>query len=307
MLYEETTVRKALPFITLAVLAALFFGAFLYGRGSGEKTIRARVQAILQENNLLGAVKYRYLSALETEKSAVMADTDELSAEFAQEARLHAEKLDQALQALHGSYQARQAVAETHALLAFGECWEEIRKLDENILTLAVQNTNLKAGRLSHGVAISSLRDLDAALARLIFAERENPEVESLRRHAERIQLAAWRIQALHFPHVDESEIGRMSEIEKEASGLRHEAKGVMESMWFQVSPEGRPHMSSAQAAFSRHAEFTTEIFALSRENSNLISLRLSLGQKRKLAATCGDRLQVLVELNQSPQFKATR
>jgi hypothetical protein len=51
----------------------------------------------------------------------------------------------------------------------------------------------------------------------------------------------------------------------------------------------------------------TAEVIKLSRQNSNIKSLELSLGKKRKLTAQCDEILAALQETVQRRTFKATR
>jgi hypothetical protein len=53
--------------------------------------------------------------------------------------------------------------------------------------------------------------------------------------------------------------------------------------------------------------EVNKEIVRLSRMNTNVKSLQLSLGRKRKIAAQCEEILNSLQNAIQSRSFKATR
>jgi hypothetical protein len=50
-----------------------------------------------------------------------------------------------------------------------------------------------------------------------------------------------------------------------------------------------------------------TEIVALSRRNSNVRSLALSLGRKRTITAQCDDQLRALEDALAKHEFRATR
>jgi hypothetical protein len=62
-----------------------------------------------------------------------------------------------------------------------------------------------------------------------------------------------------------------------------------------------------AKTAFSEFMEVTAEVIKLSRQNSNIKSLELSLGKKRKVTAQCDEILVAFQEAVQSRTFKATR
>jgi len=60
---------------------------------------------------------------------------------------------------------------------------------------------------------------------------------------------------------------------------------------------DGRPAAQRALQEFETFMGFHAEILKLSRHNSNVRSLALSLGRKRTLAATCEERLRALQQL----------
>jgi len=57
---------------------------------------------------------------------------------------------------------------------------------------------------------------------------------------------------------------------------------------------EGDADLSIAIAQFARYEELKSQILALSRENTNVLSLALSLNQKRKAMLLCLDSLSEL-------------
>jgi len=62
------------------------------------------------------------------------------------------------------------------------------------------------------------------------------------------------------------------------------------------VSAGSRADVATATAALDRLASLNTEIKTLSRRNTNVRALALSLGQKRVLAAACDTALRALQE-----------
>jgi hypothetical protein len=73
--------------------------------------------------------------------------------------------------------------------------------------------------------------------------------------------------------------------------------------------PPGRTRRLNTGVGSSLIAELTTigEIAALSRRNSNVRSLALSLGKKRTVTAECSDLLRALEETLARHHFAATR
>ena len=86
---------------------------------------------------------------------------------------------------------------------------------------------------------------------------------------------------------------------ENEASKSLDELAGI-------VGEGNRDALLQAKAAFSEFREVTAKVIELSRQNSNVKSLELSLGRKRKLAAQCDEILGALQEAVQNRTFRAT-
>jgi hypothetical protein len=63
----------------------------------------------------------------------------------------------------------------------------------------------------------------------------------------------------------------------------------------------------AAAAALARLMKTNAEIVTLSRRNSNLRSLALSMGKKRALTAQCDESLQALEDALAAHHFSATR
>ncbi|HEX7508534.1 MAG TPA: hypothetical protein VF550_17300, partial [Polyangia bacterium] len=70
---------------------------------------------------------------------------------------------------------------------------------------------------------------------------------------------------------------------------------------------DARPELSIALAALDRFKDFSRQIVALSRRNTNVRSLRLSLQTKPALTAACDASLRALQDLLTKEDIKATR
>ena len=73
------------------------------------------------------------------------------------------------------------------------------------------------------------------------------------------------------------------------------------------VGTESRPRLAAAAAAFDRFMQLNVEIVALSRRNTNVRSLALSLNQKRLVTAACDESLRALDAALAKRGFTATR
>jgi hypothetical protein len=166
--------------ITIGVLLLLsLFIAFLWRNANPQWVAFERS---VKELQLLQTMSRELLASAEAEKSAVMADTDEQSRFFAEQsthASLNVEKARRALAPLlEGNRIKLQRFDE------FTQCWEKLQEIDKEVLSLAVQNTNLKALRLSFGPAADARRRMEQHLTQLMDVVRPTPDAVVLTRLA---------------------------------------------------------------------------------------------------------------------------
>jgi hypothetical protein len=178
--------------------------------------------------------------------------------------------------------------------------------LDEEILPLAVENTNLKAQRLSFGPAREAA---DAFRASLEGAAGTSTAKSSCCADAivARAGAALFEIQALHAPHIAEAEDAPMTRMEERMSALEAAAEQALADVKGQLGTNAGPQLASAAAALDRFKSVNREIITLSRRNSEVRSLALSLGRKRMITAVAEDQLRGLQEALAKHEFTATR
>lgn len=138
------------------VLIAIVLVALLFRR---DRDVAGLLALKARRLDLVNQVRVSLASAAEAEKSAVMAVTDEDSQRYA----------DQAWQALAAAEQASGELqgllepADRHLLAQFMDSFAEFKRVEEEVINLAVKNTNLKAYSLAFGEAASRVREMDAA------------------------------------------------------------------------------------------------------------------------------------------------
>ena len=93
--------------------------------------------------------------------------------------------------------------------------------------------------------------------------------------------------------------------VEREASATA--ARRALEGLRAALPAATAPQVATAAAALDRFMAIHTEIFALSRRNTDVRSLALSLGRKRLVTAECETHLQALEEALAKHGFTATR
>jgi hypothetical protein len=84
-------------------------------------------------------------------------------------------------------------------------------------------------------------------------------------------------------------------------------ARNELKTLSGLVGPGSRAQLTAASSALDRFVGVNAQLIALSRRNTNVRSLALSLGQKRMLTATCEDSLRALQDALGKRGFSATR
>ncbi len=274
-----------------AVLAVIFLGAWHFQESADPARLLA---AKASRADLVERMQLAIASASEAEKSAVLATTDEDSRTFADQARATAADVDRERQQLAGLL-AEGGIAHEQDLLArFSETFENLRHIDDEVLRLAVENTNLKAFALLFGPAADALAEMDAALSRLLARHADPSDARRVMPLAFGARLGVLRIQGLLAPHVAEESDAKMDRLEAAMADEETRVRKDLDELAALPSFRGDADLAAATSSFVQYGGFKTRILALSRENTNVRSLALSLNQKRKAMVVCLDALDAL-------------
>lgn len=258
-----------------------------------------------EAHRLAAHLHVQFTRAADASNRAVMADTDEASGNAASEAQQARREVEQDVTALQKVLTDLGDREEAGQLDRFKARFDEYRKLDDTILPLAVENTNIKAQRLAFGQGQEAV---DAFRKALDTALRSTPHGggsgEALAAQATAALLEIQVMQARHIAESDEAAMGRM-EAAMTASAAK--ARQALDGLKKAMPSSGSAQLTGAASALDRFMEVNAEIVKLSRRNSNVRSLSLSLGRKRTVTAECDDLLQQLEEALARHHFAATR
>ena len=90
-------------------------------------------------------------------------------------------------------------------------------------------------------------------------------------------------------------------------AGSEATTRDAMKALGELVQPTARPGLAAAVAALDQFKSVSTQIVALSRRNTNVRSLELSLRTKPAVVAACDDDLRALQDALAKEGSKATR
>ena len=247
------------------------------------------------------------LKSVEMEKNAVMSLTNEESLNFADQSRAASATVEQNLKILGSLIDTVPLQDEKKLVGEFANCWTELGKLDQVILESAVQNTNLKAASLSKEKGTASLQHFEQAL------EKIAPSFVGTANDGRGVRLicqamtAALKMYTLHSPHIAEANDAIMSQIEMQMKTEENKASNALDELAGMTGEENRDSQVQAKIAFADFLAVTAKVIELSRQNSNIKSLELSLGKKRTISAQCDEILATFQEVVQSRNFKARK
>ena len=261
----------------------------------------------MKSGEITSRMRINLLKSVELEKSAFMAITDEDSRTFADQSRMTADTVESDYQELKGLIDKEGTGAEVRLLKEFTECWKNFREIDEELLRLSVENTNIKAASLSHTAGAQAIGRFERAFAQLTEIHSSSVKEARISRLAYRAVTAALMIYTLQSPHINEAQDAKMDEIESVMKAKEKTVRSAFADLAQLVDERGRTFLDTASLAFEEFMKVNAEIVRLSRINSNIKSLELSLGRKRKVAAQCEETLNALQDVIRDRTFKATK
>jgi hypothetical protein len=271
-------------------------------RGLPEPALAQLVEA----QSLAADLRVAFAKAGVASDRAVMAETDEASIAFAEEAKKSTQSVEDDAKALAALLNGLGYQPETRALENFTKQLVEYRNVDREVLQLAVENTNLKAQRLSFGPireAADAFRDSMEAVARGT-PPRDRCRAEAL---AAKATVAVREIQVLQAPHIAEAADPKMDRLEREMTTRQAFARDALAKLGDLGGIGVRPELPTATAALSHFESLSSQLVVLSRRNSNVRSLALALGPKPALTAACDATLTALVQALAKRGSAATR
>jgi len=157
-----------------------------------------------------------------------------------------------------------------------------------------VKNTNLKAAHLAFGPAAECIAQMEVALAHVAEREAAAAEASKVALLALDARAAALRIETLIPPHIAEENDANMDALEKRMAEAASRAKRDLDDLAAIDALRADPDLAVATKRFAECGELEKQIVVLSRENTNVRSLAISLDKKRKAMFACQEALDAL-------------
>ncbi|MDQ5987481.1 MAG: hypothetical protein CSYNP_03226 [Syntrophus sp. SKADARSKE-3] len=284
------TIRMAAGAIILFFVFMVVFHFYQEQKQNSAELLALKASRV----DLVSRMRLALASASEAEKSAVLAITDQDSKTFADQARVATAEVEMARRELGELLKTSGNQGEKELFNQFSECFNDFQKIDNDLLPLAIKNTNLKAYSLTFGPAASALKDMNAALSHLIESFAGSMEEKKVMSLAYGAEISGLRLQALIPPHIAEESDRKMDELEDLMSRDDRQIKKNLDELAALSKVNHNAYLTAAVSSYARFGKIKTQILALSRENTNVKSLSISLNQKRKVMLLCQDTLDKL-------------
>jgi hypothetical protein len=260
---------------------------------------------LMEAQRLASALHLSFTHSVEAANRAIMATDDEAAARAASESREAVAAIERQLLELRQILQSLAFRTDLERLDAFKVRYDEYRRLNEDTLRLVLENTNVMAQRLAYG---PSAEAADAFHQAVEAAVKQAPASGrcAAREHAARAWASVLELRVLYPRHIAEADDEAMTRLEAqmtEAAGRAHSALGQL----IRELPQSSGPLGDAKSALDRFMTTHPEIVELSRRNSNVRALDLTLGRKRVLAVDAEVQLEALEKGLAEHGFKATR
>jgi hypothetical protein len=291
--------------ILLLVSAVVLYVARFREPDTWHETVLSNTTQIV---DIISRMRINLLKSTDMEKGAVMAITNEESKILAEESRKSADAVERDYHELKRLIDVAKIDREVTLLREFSNTWNNIKVIDRELLSLAVENTNIKAANLSSTAAAQSIVKFERLLSALMDIPKSDGERVQMTKLAYQAATAAFMIYSLEAPHINEARDEKMDELENLMGVNEKKVRDALLNLSVLTDQQGKIIFNDASSAFSKYMEVHKEVIRLSRMNTNIKSLQLSLGRKRKVAAQCEEILNSLQDAVQTGRsFKATR
>ncbi len=264
--------------------------------------MRANLAVLQQKQQLIAGIRAGLLMAVDQEKNALLSPSQTEARQFLDKSKDGMAGVKQDLGRLTQLVEETDNAKEIAALRAVAEDFHDMASLDASLRGLAGRNTNVRAAQLSRTEAALAVSRLQQALTPVIDADDCQAGRDALR-----VVMAALSVLSLHAQHIDEKTAPGMDALEAAMNRQHARAQGALERLSALSVPTVAAAMPAARAAYDDFWRVTREVLALSRENTNIEAVALSMGKKRLVTAKALADLDALQAVVSEKEFTATR
>jgi hypothetical protein len=288
--------------ITAALIACLLFIAWLvyFKPKLGDTLSEPAIVNDMKKLRMVTSLRTNLNKSVEAEKNAVLAMTVEESTAFAEQALALSAAAEDNRNELGKLIEMDKSSPEMDIFRQFNDCWDGFRQIDRNLLRMSILHTDLKAYALSLDSLQKAIRQLETSLDILVESGAPNDKTCGILKLSQRTLIAALKIQSLQLLHIAESRPEKMEEVEATIQMQDALAIQSLDALSVLAPPKTKPLVEATKAAYTDLWRIHSEVMKLSRENSEALTLALSLGQKHTVTVECRNVLDALEKNIQS-------
>jgi hypothetical protein len=270
--------------VTMVVLLAI---------GATGCNVNRALEQVHEARQLSADLSVQFTKAADASNLAVMSDTDVASTTFVKEAENRSAAVQNDIDRLQPVLDRLGYTEESRLLGEFRSRFDDYRRLDRTILDLAFENSNFKAQALASGTGREAADAVSTALGGL--EPPSNPSEDChVKALAANVDARVREIEALQAHHIVTPDDETMTSLEKRMSASEASARDSLKRLSAAVRPPFQARVTAAGGALDRLVATNRQIIELSRRNTNLRSVALSLTEKRPVVAACEERLHAL-------------
>jgi hypothetical protein len=251
------------------------------------------LERLLDSRRLAAEMLVQFTKTVEAGHRVVISDTDEQADAAIAEARAAAVTIETDGVALAAHFDASNYRNEATLLEEFRATFREFQAVDRELLELARLDTNVKAERLAFGEG-RKLADAMVMALRALAIPAPAADNWRLRAVAAETVASLRNLQALQAPHIIEANDATMTAMEEQMNRAEAEVRAGLTELSQLAGPGRQASVREAAETFDRFAAAHREVIRLSRQNSNVRALALTLGRKRTLTARCEEQLRAI-------------
>jgi hypothetical protein len=295
--------------ITAALVACLIFIAWMvyFKPKMGDTISDPAVVNDMKKLRLVTHLRTNLSKSVEAEKNAVLAESIEESTVFAEQSLALSAAAEDNRNELGKVIEMEKTSPEIDLFRQFNDCWDGFRQIDQNLLHLSILHSDLKAYALYFDSLQKSVRQLETSLDTVAEGGVPNDKTCSIIKLSQRTLIAALKIQSLQLLHIAENRPEKMDEIEATIQMQDALAVQSLDALSVLVPPNTRPLVEAAKTVYAELWRIHSEVMKLSRENTESLTLALSLGQKHAATVECRNALDALEKSIQSRFDKSVK
>jgi methyl-accepting chemotaxis protein len=260
------------------------------------RQVRELVDHTMLKSKLASDLQYNLVLGIRAQKNAILSPEDEPSREYVKESRTQMSEGRARLDKLKELVAADHAEGQAVALDALGKAFDAFEKVNNTILDLAVQNTNVKAKRLLLGDVQRQVNLLAAHFQKWLgAATKGNPDASQVARlkTLHEINTALLELFPNTMKHIDSLRDEEMSEQEKKLAELQDQIQNGLS-----IASGGEPTSQvEPRAALADMKASYRNIIKLSRLSTINRGIALSLNESKVTGDECTRRIADLDQL----------